>query len=176
MDNLVDVVNRAYQTLCLLPGHDALETVPTLLIVNVCFSVVYNQMNGPFQSHACQMNLWVGSIQLNAAFFNIADCIAIIVFVPILEKIAYPLIGRMKGSPVTLKQKLVAGLAVAGFSMVVAAGLEYLRRGLPILGPKGEVATPDCCLYGMNQIKSYLGSLINPKQYKMTKFLHPFKS
>jgi dipeptide/tripeptide permease len=106
-------------------------------------------MAGPFQSQACQMNTWVGSVQLNAAFFNIADCIAIIVFVPILEKIVYPLIGRMKGSPVTLKQKLVAGLAVAGLSMVVAAGLEYLRRGMPLVQPKGTVPTPECCLYGM---------------------------
>jgi dipeptide/tripeptide permease len=130
-------------------GQDALETVPTLLIVNVCFSVVYNQMAGPFQSQACQMNTWVGSVQLNAAFFNIADCIAIIVFVPILEKIVYPLIGRMKGSPVTLKQKLVAGLAVAGFSMIVAAGLEYLRRSLPVVQPKGTVPNMDCCLYGV---------------------------
>lgn len=45
-------------------GRDALETVPTLLVVNVCFSIVYNQMNGPFQSQACQMDLYVGGTQV----------------------------------------------------------------------------------------------------------------
>lgn len=55
-------------------ARDALETVPTLLVVNVCFSIVYNQMNGPFQSQACQMDLYVGGTQLNAAFFNIGMC------------------------------------------------------------------------------------------------------
>lgn len=126
-------------------GRDALETVPTLLVVNVCFSIVYNQMNGPFQSQACQMDLYIGGTQLNAAFFNIADCIAIIIFVPLLENIAFPLIARAKGSPVTLNQKLLAGLAVAGLAMVVATGLEYLRRAMPIVKPHGEIPNTKCC-------------------------------
>ena len=79
------------------------------------------------------------------ALASTADCIAIIVFVPILENIVYPLIAKIKKSPVTLSQKLIAGLAVAGISMLVAVGLEYIRRGAPILEPKGTVATPDCC-------------------------------
>eukprot|EP00124_Ichthyophonus_hoferi_P001542 Ihof_evm1s83 gene=Ihof_evmTU1s83 len=110
-----------------------LDTVPTLLVVNIAFSICYNQLNGAFQAQACQMNLIVGSGQINGAFFNIGDCFAIIAFTPLYEMVILPMIARLKGSNVTGMQQLVAGLSVSALAMFVAAGLEYARRAAPVL-------------------------------------------
>ena len=72
-------------------------------------------------------------MQLNGAFFNIADASAILVFTPLFESCLYPVIARMKGSPVRLGQKIVAGLLVACSSNLVAASLEMRRRDAPYL-------------------------------------------
>eukprot|EP00906_Rhabdomonas_costata_P033939 RCo047784 len=93
-----------------------LDTVPTLIVVNIAFNICYNQMSGTFQAQACQMNLMVGSGQINGAFFNIGDCFAIVLFTPIYEMFLLPLLGRLQRSPVTGMQQVVAGLVVAALA------------------------------------------------------------
>ena len=115
---------------------DARETfsaIPMLVIVNISFNLCYNSMNNAFPSQACQMDLRIGSMQLNGAFFNIADAFAILVFTPLFESCVYPCIARMKGSPVRLGQKIVTGLFIACTSNLVAAALEIRRRAAPFL-------------------------------------------
>eukprot|EP00121_Abeoforma_whisleri_P014267 Awhi_evm1s13157 len=116
-----------------LEAKGTLDTIPTLLIANVCFSISYNAMNGPFQSQACQSDLLIGNTQLNGSFFNIADCIAIVIFVPLLEFLVFPGINKLKGSPVTMDQKLIAGLLASVLSVLLATVGEYVRRSSPIL-------------------------------------------
>eukprot|EP00123_Amoebidium_parasiticum_P016499 comp23459_c0_seq2/m.39174 comp23459_c0_seq2/g.39174 ORF comp23459_c0_seq2/g.39174 comp23459_c0_seq2/m.39174 type:complete len:590 (-) comp23459_c0_seq2:428-2197(-) len=119
--------------LSLNEAQDFLAIVPTVLVANVCFMIVYNMMAGPFVVQACQMNLQIGSSQLNGAFLNLADCIAIVAFTPVLEQLVFPFIARLKGSHVTRNQKLIAGFLVAAASMVVAAAIEFARKAAPIL-------------------------------------------
>eukprot|EP00439_Symbiodinium_sp_Y106_P039198 s3533_g4.t2 len=107
--------------------------LPMIVIVNIAFNLCYNSINNAFPSQACQMDLRIGSMQLNGAFFNIADASAILVFTPLFESCLYPVIARMKGSPVQLGQKIVAGLLVACSSNLVAASLEMRRRDAPYL-------------------------------------------
>ncbi|CAE7196510.1 NPF8.1 [Symbiodinium microadriaticum] len=107
--------------------------LPMIVIVNIAFNLCYNSMNNAFPSQACQMDLRIGSMQLNGAFFNIADAFAILVFTPLFESCLYPVIARMKGSPVRLGQKIVAGLLVACSSNLVAAALEIRRRDAPYM-------------------------------------------
>jgi len=119
---------------------DARETfaaIPMLVIVNISFNLCYNSMNNAFPSQACQMDLRFGSAQFNGAFFNIADAFAILVFTPLFESCVYPLIARIKGSPVRLGQKIIMGLIVACFSNLVAAALEIKRRNAPFLCDAG---------------------------------------
>jgi len=108
--------------------REALAIVPLLVVINIGFNLSYNAMNNAFPASACQMNTMLGGDQLNGAFFNIADAIAIIVFTPLFESCLFPVIAKMKGSPVRIGQKIVAGL------MILTAAL-LLR-----LNPEG---TPD---------------------------------
>jgi len=108
-------------------------TVPLIIVVNVSFNLAYNAMNNAFPSQACQMNTLVGGSQLNGAFFNLGDAIAIILFTPLFESIALPLIGRLKRSPVRLGQKICCGLLVAASGNLVAAWLELERKRSPLM-------------------------------------------
>ena len=108
-----------------------------IVVVNLCFSLCYNSMNNAFPSQACQMDVRMGSAQLNGAFYNISDALAIVIFTPIFESCLFPLIGRLKGSPVRLGQKIVAGLVIAAMSNLSASFLEYQRRSAPFLCDAG---------------------------------------
>ncbi|CAJ1395368.1 unnamed protein product [Effrenium voratum] len=110
--------------------------IPMIIVVNIAFNLCYNSMNNAFPSQACQMDLRLGNTQLNGAFFNIADAFAIIIFTPLFETCLYPMIAKIKGSPVRLGQKIIAGLLIAAASNVSAALLEDKRKAAPYLcGP-----------------------------------------
>eukprot|EP00124_Ichthyophonus_hoferi_P001430 Ihof_evm6s74 gene=Ihof_evmTU6s74 len=102
-------------------ARDFFAIVPTVLVTNLSFMIIYNMMAGPFVVQACQMNLKIGGSQLNGAFLNLGDCLAIILFTPVFEQFLFPFIHRFKGSAVSRNQKLIAGFVVAFLSMVIAA-------------------------------------------------------
>ena len=118
-------------------AQQTLSAIPMIVVVNLCFSLCYNSMNNAFPSQACQMDVRLAGGQLNGAFYNISDALAIVIFTPIFESCLFPLIGRLKGSPVRLGQKIVAGLIVAAMSNLSAAFLEYQRRSAPYLCDAG---------------------------------------
>eukprot|EP00123_Amoebidium_parasiticum_P007210 comp17963_c0_seq1/m.18314 comp17963_c0_seq1/g.18314 ORF comp17963_c0_seq1/g.18314 comp17963_c0_seq1/m.18314 type:complete len:582 (-) comp17963_c0_seq1:627-2372(-) len=125
--------------LSLSEAQATLDVVPTLLVANVTFSIGYNAMNGPFQSSACQMDLRVGSSQINGAFFNIADCFAIVVFVPLLENLLVPMIEKFRGGKkVTGTQRLIAGMITTVLAMVSATALEIVRRNAEVLSNEAD--------------------------------------
>ena len=116
--------------------------IPMIVVVNLSFNLCYNSMNNAFPSQACQMDLRLGSGQLNGAFFNIADAFAILVFTPLFESCLRPLIERCKGSEVRMGQKIIAGLIIASVSNISAAILEYKRKEAPFLC--GDVGFSQC--------------------------------
>lgn len=128
--------------LTLKEAQAAMDVVPTLLVANVTFSIGYNSINGPFQSQACQMNLMVGSSQINGAFFNIADCFAIVIFVPLLENVIMPMIEKWRGRPLSGAVRLVAGMATTVIALLSAVALEFARRSADVLvdGPDSNCA------------------------------------
>jgi dipeptide/tripeptide permease len=115
--------------------RQALSIVPLLIVINIGFNLAYNAMNNAFVSSACQMDTILGNEQLNGAFYNIADAIAIIVFTPLFEACLFPFIAYLKGSPVRTGQKIIAGLLIAALSNAAAAYLEIKRRAAPYLCP-----------------------------------------
>ena len=126
-------VNEAQQTLA---------AIPLIVVVNICFSLCYNSMNNAFPSQACQMDVRFGSSQLNGAFYNISDALAIVIFTPIFESCLFPMIARIKGSRVSHGQKIIAGLIIASVSNISAAILEYKRKEAPFLC--GDVGFSQC--------------------------------
>merc|ERR1711972_379113 len=64
---------------------------------------------------------------------NLGDAIAIIIFTPLFESVCYPVIARLKGSPLRIGQKLIAGLLVAGSANLFASWMEVRRRAAPLM-------------------------------------------
>lgn len=129
-----------------IPGHQlennwlsasdaaaTLDAVPVMLVVNLGLALVFNCANGYMGAQACQMDLRIGSTQINGAFFTVADCGAVILVIPILESIGYPAVARLKKSEVTRSQRIVAGLAVAVMAALACVCIEYARRAAPVL-------------------------------------------
>jgi len=114
-----------------------LDCVPILLIGNVAFNVLYNCMSSIFYAEACQMDTRLGSgseaLQLNGAFLNLADSVAIIIFTPLIDRLFVPCVEKMLRRKVSLNMKVFAGISVGIGSQLVAAFLEYLRKDAEVL-------------------------------------------
>mmetsp|Transcript_16156 Transcript_16156/g.34942 ORF Transcript_16156/g.34942 Transcript_16156/m.34942 type:complete len:648 (+) Transcript_16156:170-2113(+) len=119
------------------------QTIPLLLIANTIFNFAYSMMLGPFYNQACQMDLSLGGRQINGSVFNIADTLAIIIFIPLFEAFLYPMWGRLQGREVGVNQKLLLGFVFALLAMVSAAALEIGRRQSAVLGPPGYLEDPN---------------------------------
>lgn len=123
-----------------------LSTIPVIFIGNIVFNIQYNTMTSLFYSQSCQMDTRLGSAadapQLNGAFFNLGDCIGIIVFTPIIERLCIPFAQKLLGRPVTLNMKIYTGIAIACLSQVVAAILEYARQSAPVYDNIGSLCGP----------------------------------
>eukprot|EP00929_Paragymnodinium_shiwhaense_P064187 TRINITY_DN32130_c0_g1_i1.p1 TRINITY_DN32130_c0_g1~~TRINITY_DN32130_c0_g1_i1.p1 ORF type:complete len:656 (+),score=134.28 TRINITY_DN32130_c0_g1_i1:79-2046(+) len=137
---LKKATNRPEGGLELQDARKAFSVVPILIILNLSFNLAYNAMNNAFASSACEMDLVFGpGQQFNGAFFTLADAMAIVFLAPLFELGLYPLIGKLKGSPVRRSQKIIAGLLVAGASNMSAAWLEMHRRKAPYqCGPDAQ--------------------------------------
>ena len=130
----------------------ALDVVPILIVVNVSFSIIYNLMSAAFVAQACQMNLQLpGGGQLNGGFFNIADCLSILVFVPVFEWLVFPVVRRMKGGVgITRSEKLVAGLLFSIAGVMSAVALEYARAASPDTGVVSNCAPDGVTMSGLS--------------------------
>jgi len=113
--------------------REGFATVPLIIVINICFNMGYNAMNNAMPGQACQMNTLLFGSQLNGAFFNLGDALAIIVFTPIFESIMYPFFGMLKGSEVRLGQKLIAGMLITALANCISAVLEIKRRHSPLM-------------------------------------------
>lgn len=131
-----------------------LKAIPLMLMINIAFGLCYNSMNAAFPTQACQMNCFVGKTQLNGAFFNVGDAIAIVIFAPLFEAFVYPFWAKVQGRGVSLGQKLMVGLVAAALSNVVAAILEFARMAAPLMTDR---ETSNCAPEGtyMNNISAF---------------------
>lgn len=106
--------------------------VPQLLLINIGFNIPYNAMNNAYPALACQMDLrlpWNSEQQLNGAFTNLGDCLAIIVGVPLVESLIYPMVERCRGKAIPRKAKYTIGFLLACLANGTAIIIEDVRRG-----------------------------------------------
>mmetsp|Transcript_97829 Transcript_97829/g.259897 ORF Transcript_97829/g.259897 Transcript_97829/m.259897 type:complete len:568 (-) Transcript_97829:91-1794(-) len=122
-----------------------LGILPVLFMGNMSFGALYNSMQFWYQLQACQMDLRVmgHDFQLSGSFFNIADCLAIVIFTPILVDWINPIFARVIGGQLTHGIKFGMGCLIAGLSVIVAGRLEQLRRSSEILPVASNCAPPN---------------------------------
>lgn len=137
-----------------------LDCVPTLIVGNVTFAILYNTMLTVFYSQSCQMDtrIWRGSsTQINGSFFNLADCIGVILFTPVVTSVCIPYAEGLLRRPVTLDMKVYAGMVCAIASQLVAMTLEYARLNRDILPIPSLCAplTPDGTHVNMSDMSAW---------------------
>mmetsp|Transcript_61609 Transcript_61609/g.139462 ORF Transcript_61609/g.139462 Transcript_61609/m.139462 type:complete len:359 (+) Transcript_61609:136-1212(+) len=106
-----------------------------VLFNTISYQVTYAAM-ASFSLSACQMNVLVkipgrASFQVNASMLNAADCVAIIVTVPLLDSLVYPAADRLLGRRTRASEKYLAGLGVCCAAVALAAWFEVSRRASP---------------------------------------------
>jgi len=119
------------------------QGIPMMLLANAIFNFAYSMMLGPFLVQSCQMDLNIGSVSLGGAVFNLGDCLAIIICIPIFEKFIFPGIKKCLGYEATNTQKLMAGYFFAALAMATATLFEVVRRTRDIRTPDGYMSPHD---------------------------------
>eukprot|EP00472_Partenskyella_glossopodia_P008513 CAMPEP_0197538336 /NCGR_PEP_ID=MMETSP1318-20131121/59549_1 /TAXON_ID=552666 /ORGANISM="Partenskyella glossopodia, Strain RCC365" /LENGTH=605 /DNA_ID=CAMNT_0043096727 /DNA_START=234 /DNA_END=2051 /DNA_ORIENTATION=- len=125
-------------------ARDLWRVMPPVLC-STSFWVAYNQMSSNFYSQSCQMDLRVGGSQLNAAILNIADCLTIMICIPLFDAFLYPFIERCKGSKFTLLQKMACGFLIGTVALVSAAVIEVYRKDSGVLDYTSDNASYSNC-------------------------------
>jgi len=127
-----------------------LKLLPTLVLGSLSFGAVYNSMQFWYQQQACQMDVRFGSMQLSGSFFNIADCLAIVLMTPIAMDWINPTLERSTGKKLGHSLKFSIGMAIAGISVLVAARLEQVRKSAAVLPIQSNCAPPGVNMSDLN--------------------------
>jgi len=131
-----------------------LRLLPVLFSANLAFSSLYNSMQFWYQQQACQMDLRIpfsaSEAQFSGSFFMIADCLGIVLATPFAVSYFNPLLEKKSGGRFGHGAKFVLGMAFAAFSVLLAAHIERLRRGSPVLSIPSNCAPAGVHMSGMN--------------------------
>ncbi|KAL6867534.1 hypothetical protein ACP4OV_015558 [Aristida adscensionis] len=95
----------------------------------ILFSTVLEQMFSTFVEQGMLMDKHIGSFEIPPASFQSIDVIAVLVLVPVYERILVPVFRKFTGmaNGITMLQRLGIGLSLSMLSMVSAALVEYNR-------------------------------------------------
>ncbi|CAL4938442.1 unnamed protein product [Urochloa decumbens] len=95
----------------------------------ILFPTVMAQMFSTFIEQGMVMDKHIGSLEIPAASFQSVDVVAVLVLVPVYERILVPLSRKFTGSAkgITPLQRMGTGLFFATLSMVSAALVENVR-------------------------------------------------
>lgn len=120
-----------------------LRLSPYLSLI-IVFWAVYGQMSSNFVLQGCQMDLRLNPqaadpTLISSAMLNILDSGIILVFIPIFDRVVYPLLAWLGIQP-TLLRKIGAGLFFSLLSMLAAGYIEQLRK----VSPQVEGVASNC--------------------------------
>lgn len=109
-----------------------LKLIPVCLTSQIAGLTAQTVMSVWYANQACQMDVRVffagNDVELSGAFFNIADCLAIIALTPVVLSWVDPAVERVIGRRLDYAHKIYIGTALGMLSMLAAAKLEILRR------------------------------------------------
>mmetsp|Transcript_12825 Transcript_12825/g.34448 ORF Transcript_12825/g.34448 Transcript_12825/m.34448 type:complete len:591 (-) Transcript_12825:39-1811(-) len=123
-----------------------LGVLPVLFVGTLAFTALYNSMAYWYQQQACQMDVSVNftftgtKVMLSGSFFNLADCMAIIIMTPLSMNYMNPLLQRAFGKPMDTGSKFAVGIGLGCASVLLAAKLELMRKAAPVLSEASNCA------------------------------------
>ncbi|XP_041362213.1 solute carrier family 15 member 4-like [Gigantopelta aegis] len=103
-----------------------LRVLPTCVLV-IVYWAIYSQMSSTFFLQGERLNVAVGNGKLPVAILNDFDTLAILLLIPIVDRLVYPFFTRI-GRPLTHLKRIGIGFVLASVSMVAAGVLEIYRK------------------------------------------------
>jgi len=99
------------------------------------FWAVYNQMFTAFITQGCQMNNVMGGTTLAPSVVGGYNGIVIVVFIPFMEYVVYPLSRKFCKGKFTLTplRRIGVGFVLAALAMLAAGLIEIWRRSSPLI-------------------------------------------
>ncbi|XP_059287003.1 protein NRT1/ PTR FAMILY 8.1-like [Lycium ferocissimum] len=121
--------------LCTVTQVEELKSIIKLLPIwatGIIFSTVYNQMSNMFVLQAMNMDTHLGKFKIPEASLSVFDTIAVILWVPVYDKMLIPFVRKFTGhkNGLTQLQRMGTGLVISVFAMVSAAIVEVVRLGI----------------------------------------------
>ncbi|XP_009780466.1 protein NRT1/ PTR FAMILY 8.1-like [Nicotiana sylvestris] len=121
--------------LCTVTQVEELKSVIKLLPIwatGIIFSTVYNQMSNMFVLQATYMDTHLGKFRIPEASLSVFDTVAVILWVPIYDRMLIPFVRKFTGhkNGLTQLQRMGTGLVISVFAMVSAAIVEVVRLGI----------------------------------------------
>ncbi|GFS20755.1 solute carrier family 15 member 4-like, partial [Elysia marginata] len=93
----------------------------------IMFWVIYSQMQTTYFIQGERMDLALGSGQIPVAMLNGINTIAVMLVIPLLDRLLYPFCKRI-GHPLTHLQRIGIGFVLVAISVFVAGGVEIVRK------------------------------------------------
>lgn len=93
----------------------------------IMYWAIYSQMQSTFFLQGERMDLHVGSGQVPVAMLNAFNTVAIILLIPLLDRVLYPCFRHL-GRPLSHLHRIGIGLVLAALSMIAAALVEIERK------------------------------------------------
>ncbi|XP_060577715.1 solute carrier family 15 member 4-like [Ruditapes philippinarum] len=103
-----------------------LRVIPVFILV-IVYWAVYSQMSTSLFLQSERMNISVGDAKLPAAMLNIFNTLIILILIPIMDRIVYPLLAKYGKSPTHL-QRIGIGMVLAALAMLYAGMMEIIRK------------------------------------------------
>ncbi|XP_076459423.1 solute carrier family 15 member 4-like [Babylonia areolata] len=93
----------------------------------IMYWAIYSQMQSTFFLQGERMDLHIGESQVPVAMLNAFNTIAIMLLIPLLDRVVYPCFHRI-GHPLSHLHRIGIGFVLAALSMVAAAVVEIERK------------------------------------------------
>lgn len=111
----------------MIEGVKAVLRVLPVFILVIIYWAVYSQMSTSLFLQSERMDISVGGAKLPAAMLNIFNTIIILILIPIMDRIVYPLLAKYGKSPTHL-QRIGIGMILAAMAMLYSGILEIIRK------------------------------------------------
>lgn len=103
-----------------------LRVIPIFILV-IIYWAVYSQMSTSLFLQSERLDISVGDAKLPAAMLNIFNTVIILILIPIMDLIVYPLLAKFDRSPTHL-QRIGVGMILAACAMIYSGILEIYRK------------------------------------------------
>ncbi|CAL1528966.1 unnamed protein product [Lymnaea stagnalis] len=103
-----------------------LRVLPIFFFV-IMFWAIYSQMQSTYFLQGERMDLNVGGGQIPVAMLNVFNTVAVLLCIPILDRLIYPCFQRM-GRPLRYMHRIGIGLILSALSVFVAGWVEIERK------------------------------------------------